>query len=188
MVYFCADDYGVSAEANSRIEVCLEKGVLNKVSVLPNGKITDFKQILQNKNAHLSLHINLVEGRPLSPPEEIDLLVTDDGRFKHSFIGLLRLSFSFKRKKLKEQLYKEIQRQIKFWQSSFGDNIPISVDSHQHVHMIPLIFKVLMRCISDEGVTIERMRFPSEPILPYVFTSVIRVFFWAGGIRCEESV
>ena len=68
MVYFCADDYGISEGANSRIENCLENGVLNKISVLPNGKVLDFKKRLSDKDAILSLHINLVEGRPLSNP------------------------------------------------------------------------------------------------------------------------
>ena len=27
MIYFCADDYGISKESNSRIEECLEKNI-----------------------------------------------------------------------------------------------------------------------------------------------------------------
>ncbi|MEE1048402.1 MAG: ChbG/HpnK family deacetylase, partial [Clostridia bacterium] len=86
MVYFCADDYGISTYGNSRIENCLENGVLNKVSVLPNGEISDFKQRLSDKAAIISLHINLVEGRPLSNPNDVDLLVSESGYFKYSFI------------------------------------------------------------------------------------------------------
>ena len=33
MIYFCADDYGVSAESNTRIEECLKNGILNKCDV-----------------------------------------------------------------------------------------------------------------------------------------------------------
>ena len=51
-----------------------------------------------------------------------------------------------------------------------GENISVSIDSHQHTHMIPLIFKTLMRVIEDEGLNVEYMRIPAEPILPYVFT------------------
>ena len=159
MVYFCADDYGISTYGNSRIEDCLENGVLNKVSVLPNGEISDFKQRLSGNNTTtLSLHINLVEGRPLSNPDDVDLLVSESGYFKYSFIGLLALSLSPKRKKLEKQIYKEIQSQIKFW------------NSHQHTHMIPLIFKTLMRAIEDEGLNVQSVRIPAEPISPYVFT------------------
>ena len=79
MIYFCADDYGISAYSNSRIENCLENGILNKISVLPNGEISDFKQRLSGNNTALSLHINLVEGRPLSEPNDVDLLISDNG-------------------------------------------------------------------------------------------------------------
>ena len=170
MIYFCADDYGISEGANSRIENCLENGVLNKISVLPNGEISDFKQRLAGTDTTLSLHINLVEGRPLSNPDDVDLLVSESGYFKYSFIGLLALSLSPKRKKLEKQVYKEIQSQIKFWKTDMGENISVSIDSHQHTHMIPLIFKTLMRVIADEGLNVQSIRIPAEPISPYVFT------------------
>ena len=170
MIYFCADDYGISEGANRRIENCLEYGVLNKISVLPNGKASDFKERLSDKDVMLSLHINLVEGHPISNPNDIDLLVSESGYFKYSFIGLFFLSISNKRKEFEKQVYTEIQSQIKFWKKAMGENISISIDSHQHTHMIPLIFKTLMRAIEDEGLTVQSIRIPAEPISPYVFT------------------
>ncbi len=170
MIYFCADDYGISVEGNSRIENCLENGVLNKVSVLPNGEIPDFKQRLSVGNTTLSLHINLVEGLPLSNPNDVDLLISDNGYFKYSFIGLFFLSISGKRKEFEKQIYKEIQSQIKFWKKAMGENSSVSIDSHQHTHMIPLIFKTLMRVIKDEGLNVRYMRIPDEPVAPYIFT------------------
>ena len=170
MIYFCADDYGISEGANRRIENCLEYGVLNKISVLPNGKASDFKERLSDKDVMLSLHINLVEGHPISNPNDIDLLVSESGYFKYSFIGLFFLSISNKRKEFEKQVYTEMQSQIKFWKKAMGENISISIDSHQHTHMIPLIFKTLMRVIEDEGLNVQSIRIPAEPILPYVFT------------------
>ncbi len=170
MIYFCADDYGISKGANSRIENCLENGVLNKVSVLLNGEISDFKQRLSDNDTTLSLHINLVEGRPLSNLNDVDLLISDNGYFKYSFVGLLFLSMSNKRKEFEKQIYIEIQNQIKFWKMAMGENTSISIDSHQHTHMIPLIFKILMRVIRDEGLNVSSIRIPAEPILPYIFT------------------
>jgi len=170
MIYFCADDYGISTCGNSRIENCLRNGVLNKVSVLPNGEISDFKQRLSGNNTTLSLHINLVEGRPLSGPNDIDLLISDNGYFKYSFIGLFFLSISNKRKEFEKQVYTEMQSQIKFWKKAMGETLSVSIDSHQHTHMIPLIFKTLMRVIEDEGLNVQSIRIPAEPISPYVFT------------------
>ena len=170
MIYFCADDYGISEGANSCIENCLKNGVLNKISVLPNGEVLDFKKRLSDKDAILSLHINLVEGRPLSNPNDVDLLVSESGYFKYSFIGLLFLSLSSKRRKLEKQIYKEIQSQIKFWKKAMGEVMSVSIDSHQHTHMIPLIFKTLMRVIKEEGLKVSYLRIPDEPLLPYIYT------------------
>lgn len=167
MIYFCADDYGMSKQSNSRIEKCIENGALNKVSVLPNGDTDNITTRLP-QDVMTSLHLNLIEGKPLSNPKDIDLLISKDGNFRYSFIGLFFLSLTPKRKKLKEQLYKEIKSQIDFWRGAIGEESPISIDSHQHTHMIPVVFKTLMKVISDGGVQVEYMRMPSEPISPYI--------------------
>lgn len=169
MIYYCADDYGMSAQSNSRIESCLKNGILNKVSVLPNGEITDFKERLSGNGAILSLHINLVEGFPLSEPDDVSMLISNSGQFKYSFIGLFFLSLSSKKREMEKQLYKEIQSQIRFWKMAVGEDTPISIDSHQHTHMIPLVCKTLMRVLDEECLNAQ-IRIPAEPILPYVLT------------------
>ena len=163
MIYFCADDYGISDDSNDRIEECLTDGALNKVSVLPNGKLDDFKRRLTEKNAHLSLHLNLVDGRPTV--DGLDLLTTKDGYFKNSFVGLFLLSLSPKRKKLQDQLYKEIKNQLHFWHEKMGQE-QVFIDSHQHTHMIPLVFKTLLCAIEDEKLSVKALRFPAEPLMP----------------------
>ena len=168
MIYFCADDYGISKSSNTRIEECFKNGVLNKISVLPNGDVSDFNERLLGENVKLSLHLNLIEGYPLSKKEDVSLLVSDKGFFKHSFIGLFFLSIFGNRSLLKKQLYNEIKMQIDFWKKEMGEETPILVDSHQHTHMIPLVFKTLMRVIKEENVEVEYIRIPAEPILPYI--------------------
>lgn len=181
MVYFCADDYGISKEYNRRIEECLEKGILNKVSVLPNGDIDDFVQKLSSKDVLLTLHLNLVEGRPLSPPEDIKLLIDENGCFKRSFIGLFLMSFSHKRKELKKELYIEIQNQLRFWIEKTGDR-SISIDCHQHAYEIPLIFKTLMKVIRDEKLDVKYLRIPAEPIRAYLFTPSLYTSYKPSGL------
>ena len=170
MIYFCADDYGISHEANLCLEACLKNGVLNKISVLPNGEISDLGKCSLGDGETWSLHLNLIEGKPISDPSEIDVLVDKSGFFKYSFLGLLLMTLSPKRKKVKDALYKEIQNQIKFWQNIVKDGCIFSIDSHQHTHMIPLVFKTLMQVIKDEGVDVDSIRIPDEPILPYILT------------------
>ena len=168
MIYFCADDYGISSQSNTRIEECLKNGVLNKISILPNGNPSDFSERLFGQDVKLSLHLNLIEGFPLSKKEDVSLLVTDKGFFKYSFIGLFFLSIFGNRSLLEKQVYNEIKMQIDFWKKKMGEKTPISIDSHQHTHMIPLIFKTLMRVIREEEVLVEYIRIPAEPILPYI--------------------
>ena len=182
MIYFCADDYGMSKESNSRIEECMKNGVLNKISVLPNGELTDFKQHLSCDNVKISLHINLVEGCSLSDPKDVNLIASDEGVFKYSFIGLFLLSLSSKRKELEKQLYREIQNQIVFWKNQIGEVTSLSIDSHQHTHMIPLIYKTLMRVIEDEGLNVDFIRIPAEPFSPYVFTPSLYKTYSVSGL------
>lgn len=170
MIYVCADDYGMSQASCERIESCLRGGALNKISVLPNGKIDNLRERFSNDSVILSLHINLVEGKPLSKPEKLSLLASEDGFFKNSFGGLLLLSILPKKRELERQIYLEIREQIKYWKSLFPSAETIACDSHQHVHMIPLIFKALMRAIKDENVKVDYLRYPSEPLLPYLLT------------------
>ena len=94
--------------------------------------------------------------------------MSDEGFFKYSFIGLFFLSIFGNRNLLKKQIYNEIKIQIDFWKKKIGEKTPILIDSHQHTHMIPLIFKTLMRVIRDEKVLVEYIRIPNEPILPYL--------------------
>ena len=182
MIYFCADDYGISKECNTRIMECFEKGVLNKVSVLPNGELGSFKEDCLDNNLTVALHLNLVEGRPLSNSNDINLIVSKDGNFKYSFIGLLLNSFSFKRKEFEKQLYKEIKSQLNFWQERVGKDKPIFIDSHQHTHMIPLVFKTLLRVIKDEGINVDYLRIPAEPITPYLATPSLYKSYKIKGI------
>ena len=181
MVYFCADDYGISAKGDERIENCIKNGVLNKISVLPNGDAGDFKKKTDIKGATLSLHINLVEGYPLADKKDIDLLLAEDGSFKYSFMGLLKKSLSPGRKKFENQLYNEIRCQLRFWKEKMGDGA-FFIDSHQHTHMIPVIFKTLIKVIKDEGINAEYIRIPSEPLLPYILTPFLYFSYKPVGI------
>ena len=79
---------------------------------MPNGELKDLNKLISQNNIKVSLHINLVEGYPLSEKKDVNLLITDDGSFKYSFIGLFFLSLSNKRKELEKHLYKEIQNQV----------------------------------------------------------------------------
>lgn len=167
MIYVCADDYGISENADRRIKQCVENGALNKISVFPNGVLEETELPIAKTDLRLSLHINLVEGKSVSKPENIKLLVSEDGYFKNSFVGLLFLSLSSKRKEFEAQVYEEIKSQLEWWKKK-APSAELLIDSHQHTHMIPAVFKALMRAVKENQADVKYLRIPAEPVLPYL--------------------
>lgn len=167
MVYLSADDYGLCEASSLRIKECIERGALNKVSVFPNIDPVDLAEIADNGRVRLSLHLNLVEGRCMAEAGSVDMLADSNGNMKHTFGGLFKLNI-LKGKKLEAQAYEEIRAQVTHWKSLLPEGTPFCVDSHQHVHMIPAIFRALMRVLEDERIKAEYIRIPAEPLLPFI--------------------
>lgn len=169
MIYTCADDYGLCDDTSFHIQQCIDEGALNKVSVFPNLEKIDLSEISENKNIRISLHLNLVEGMCMADADKIDLIADKSGNLKHTFGGLFKLNL-FQGKKLETQVYKEIKEQVLFWKSILPEDVPFCIDSHQHTHMIPAIFKALLKVLNDEKIDLKYMRIPTEPLLPFVKT------------------
>ncbi len=169
MIYFCADDYGLCENASMHIQKCIDKGAINKVSVFPNFDKVDLQKISNGRNIRLSLHLNLVEGKCMAKQEQIPLLADKDGSLKHTFAGLFK-SGLFNGKNFEQEVYREIKAQVLFWKSILPPDIPFCIDSHQHTHMIPAVFRALIKVLKDENIKPEYMRIPVEPIMPYIKT------------------
>lgn len=167
MIYICADDYGIFETASGRIEECFLNGALNKISLFVNFGDEHILPPAADKEMHLSLHLNLVEGKALSGPKEI---ITDkNGVFSYSFTGLLLKSL-LNRKQFEKEVYEEIKAQIKKMQTIIGNDKPLMIDSHQHTHMIPSVMKMLLKVISEENIKVKYLRIPAEPALPFIQT------------------
>ena len=81
ILYFHADDYGMTAHGDALIRDCQTHGCLNSVSIVPNGSLEEAVAALRPSGLKLAVHLNLVEGKALSPAAEIPLLVRPDGSF-----------------------------------------------------------------------------------------------------------
>ena len=169
MIYICADDYGLCNNTSAHIQKCIEEGALDKVSVFPNLDRIDLQKILKDKNIRVSLHLNLVEGRCMAAADEINLIADKDGNLKHTFGGLFK-SGLFHGKEFEAQVYKEIKAQVLFWKSILPEDIPFCIDSHQHTHMIPAVFRALIKVLNDEKISSEYLRIPAEPLMPFIQT------------------
>ena len=176
-IWFHADDFGVTRQQSEKILDCFRNGALNSVSVLPNTmalkeslKILDETDPDGNRIRRV-LHLNFVEGRPLAGAENVPLLVDKSGYFDKSFIQFFRWNYIKRgaaRQELIRQLKLEIAAQLRAVTVEHDYRIT-AVDSHQHYHMIPVIFDSLMEVLSDkefERLDIQQIRIPVDPIAP----------------------
>ena len=172
MIYFCADDYGLNNISSMRIQSCIDEGILNKVSIFPNFDFVDLDKIIKNKNVRICLHLNLVEGKCMSDKDKLNLIADKNGNFKYTFTGLFKLGL-FHKKEFEKEIYEEIKAQVLFWKSILPEDKPFCIDTHQHIHMIPAVFKTLFKVLEDEEIKPEYVRIPTEPILPYITTPTL---------------
>jgi predicted glycoside hydrolase/deacetylase ChbG (UPF0249 family) len=144
-----ADDYGLSEGITTNILDTVDNGAVSSVSIIANG--TGFEHAIHEyrKRSGLSLtvHLNLMEGRPLCPIDQLPDLVDEQGAFRHSFRSLYLLHLradSARREKLRGQVRAELRAQLERVSGCLEPQCDLRVDSHLHVHMIPFVFDVLM--------------------------------------------
>ena len=115
MVSFHADDFALAVSSSSdMLELC-RQGKVDAISVIPN--ISCFDECMQlyaaacpsfPRAVTLSVHLNVMEGRPVSSPESLRDLVDAQGLFKVSWLSLLRDSFlPWKRGRIRRELAAE---------------------------------------------------------------------------------
>ena len=180
-----ADDFGVSKGVTDNICSTFDDGILTSTSIIPNGKAFEYaiNKYKNRKDLGLSIHINLVEGRPISNPNELNLIVSKKGNFNRSFIGLwVKYIFSTRRKRMLiiDQVKKEITAQIKRVISNINNDYKINLDSHLHFHMIPFIFKIL--CELNREYHFNYIRIPNEKLF-FVRNQFFRNYFTLNLIK-----
>ncbi len=109
---------------------------------------------------HLGLHIALVDGAPVLPPERIPDLVDASGRLR---TDLTRLAFEIAcRPSLLHQLRSEITAQFEAYHRS---GLPLDhVDVHKHFHLHPLVAREIVTI--GLGFGMRALRVPMEPCRP----------------------
>lgn len=177
MIYFHADDYGVSRNQSERILACHAEGALNSISVIPNtSELAECLELLdtedEKREIRRVLHLNFVEGKPAACVEQVDMLVDETGFFSISFIQLLKWSYQKRgeeRVRLKKQLKTEIEAQL-YNVTGLNDYKITAIDSHQHYHMIPIVLEALLEVLEETRFTVDEIRIPVDPVKPLLQT------------------
>ena len=144
-----ADDLGFSSAVNAAILRCAEQGTVTAASVMVNMPFAEdaLRQVQERvPQLSLALHFTLTSGKPVSPPQEVPLLVDANGFFRLGFLGLWRaLTASKEKSALRLQIQTEFLAQINLMDQLSEKHQLDHLDSHQHVHVLPGIWELLHR-------------------------------------------
>jgi len=149
-----ADDFGRSHSINEAVVRAHRDGVLTTASLMVNesGCNEAVKLAKENQKLGVGLHLTLLMGHSALPPEKIPGIVNSRGGFSNSPVGA-GMNYFFKRS-LREQLRAEIHAQFEKFHAT-GLTLD-HVNGHLHLHLHPVIFKILMK--DAEKLGIKRMR------------------------------
>lgn len=146
-----ADDFGLSAGVNRAVEIAWQEGILTQASLMSGGSAFDEAVEIARRNPGLQigLHLTLVQGKPVLPPERIPGLVGPDGLFPDNPIAVgMRLFFD---RSIREQLRSEIEAQILKIREA---GLPLShIDGHLNIQMHPTVFEQLQELMPLYGIT-----------------------------------
>ena len=137
-----ADDFGLSSSVNEAVIRAHREGILTTASLMVNepGFEEAVKLAKENPRLGVGLHLTLLMGHAAMPPEKIPGLVNARGEFSDSPVGA-GMGYFFKRG-LRGQLRAEIHAQFGRFHAT---GLPLDhVNGHLHLHLHPVIFKILM--------------------------------------------
>ena len=177
-IFLTADDAGASTEVNDRIEEACDRGFVNSVSFLTNTEAFSdaVSRFAHRGEVRRSVHLNVVEGRPLALTSASPL-VDDDGYFKYQAANLLvahRFASGEMRSEIEADIRTEWAAQISRFLDEFGDGQPLNIDSHQHVHVAPFALGPLVSAVRDLNVRVNELRLPRETVLPSLSAHTLR--------------
>jgi hopanoid biosynthesis associated protein HpnK len=145
------DDFGMSAGVNSAIAQAHDDGVLTSTSVMVTGDALDEAVELARARPELStgLHLVFCDARAASPPDTIPDLVDGEGRLPPT-PGPTGVAHALWWRRRRGQIEREIRAQFERYLET---GLPFDhVDGHHHMHMHPMIFDIVVRCMEDYKV------------------------------------
>lgn len=185
-----ADDYALTVNTSKDMLECMKAGKLNSISIVPNTSVfEECMELLYQEIPTLpflplmSVHLDFVEGYCLAGKEKAPLLVRENSDLMGlSWGGVFQYSYiPWKRNQAKTQLKAEIKEQIAKVQQAAARCIAIAkenqvpceqkglrIDSHQHAHMIPVVWDALLEVLKEENYLVEYIRNSKEVLWAFV--------------------
>jgi hopanoid biosynthesis associated protein HpnK len=157
-----ADDFGAAVEVNEAIERAHRDGILRSASLMVAAPAANdaVERARRLPGLAVGLHLVLVHGRPVLPPERVPDLVDERGFFPTDLVKAGVCYFFLPR--VRKQLEDEIRAQFRIFAKTGLSLDHVNAQCHMHVH--PTIFGLLLRV--GREFDMRAVRVPLEAIIP----------------------
>lgn len=170
-----ADDFGLAASVNSGIIDAFRDGILTGASLLANGPAFEEAAYLSSQFPQLSVgvHLNVSQGKPVSPPARISTLVDAQGELHLSplqlWAGIVtgQVDLRHIQAEFRAQIMKVIESGV----------AATHLDGHLHVHVLPQLTPLLI--VLAHEFDIHYVRCPAEDLE----TTLPLLWKFSSGIR-----
>ena len=145
-----ADDLGWTEGVNRGIVEAHRKGLVTSTTLLANGRAFDsgIEAARENPELGIGVHLNLSDGPPTVPPDQVPSLLNAAGELDGGPESLLLRIAS--RSLLLDEVEREWDAQIRRIREAGIP--PTHLDGHKHVHMLPGLFELALRLAKKHGI------------------------------------
>ncbi len=154
-----ADDFGMSLAVNEAVEDAHRHGILSAASLMVAGDAAAdaIERARRMPTLGVGLHLVLVDGKPVLPPERLPNLVDGTGKFPNALAALgARIFFSGSARRQAEA---EIRAQLQAFRAT---GLPLDhLNAHHHFHVHPAVRDIVIGLASEFGI--RAVRLPREP-------------------------
>jgi chitin disaccharide deacetylase len=150
-----ADDLGWTLGVNRGIAEAHRNGIVTSTSLLANAGAFEDGVHTANELPRLGVgvHLNLSDGKPVAPPDQVKTLVKEDGQFSGGPEAILfRLTA-----KILEPKEVEIEWNAQIEKVRAAGIRPTHLDGHKHVQMLPGLFAISLRLAKKHGIEAVRV-------------------------------
>jgi predicted glycoside hydrolase/deacetylase ChbG (UPF0249 family) len=154
-----ADDAGLHAGMTLGALKAHDEGIVTACSVVTNGRAFDHavERLRDRPGLDIGIHFALVGERPLSSAGKVRSLLGRDGAFLPDFRAFTRryLLRGIDAVEVEGELRRQIERLLA------ADLRIVHANSHQHLHVLPRVFDVVLRLAEEYRIPF--VRIPREP-------------------------
>jgi hopanoid biosynthesis associated protein HpnK len=154
-----ADDFGLCEGVNRGIFRARTDGILTSATLMARAEGAEEAIDLarQMPDLGVGVHLNLVEGKPVSEDPKVGVLLNAEGEFGYSASRLAIKSL------ISRQIAEAIEIELAAQIAWILDRriVPTHLDSHKHVHAFPTIWPIVCRLAGRFGIS--AVRWPYEP-------------------------